>query len=109
MFKSQSGDLSLVDAVKELVDNAIDNWTRATNRNTPATIRINVDGGTTYVWDDTGGVPSDEVQALFAPGESREEPPEWSIGGYALGAKKAISRLGGLGENTFDTALIPPD
>ena len=106
MFKSQSGDLSLIDAVKELVDNAIDNWTRATNRNTPATIRINVDGGTTYVWDDTGGVPSDEVQALFAPGESREEPPEWSIGGYALGAKKAISRLGGLGEGTFDIAHI---
>lgn len=106
MFKSQSGDLSLIDAVKELVDNAIDNWTRATNRNAPATIRIDVDGGTTYVWDDTGGVPSDEVQALFAPGESREEPPEWSIGGYALGAKKAISRLGGLGEGTFDITHI---
>jgi hypothetical protein len=106
MFKSQSGDLSLIDAVKELVDNSIDNWTRVTKRDEPATIRIDVEGSTTRVWDDTGGVPSNEIQALFAPGISRDDPPEWSIGGYALGAKKAISRLGGLGEGTFDIAHI---
>jgi hypothetical protein len=106
MFKSQSGDLSLIDAVKELVDNAIDNWTRTTDRDENATVRIDIDESTTRVWDNTGGVPSDEIQALFAPGEAREEPPEWSIGGYALGAKKAISRLGGLGEGAFNLAHI---
>lgn len=105
MFKSQSEDLSLIDAVKELVDNAIDNWTR-TERDKAATVCIDIDGSTTRVWDNTGGVPSDEIQALFAFGEAREEPPEWSIGGYALGAKKAISRLGGLGEGTFNLAHI---
>lgn len=106
MFKSQSEDLSLIDAVKELVDNAIDNWTRTTERDKAATVRIDIDESTTRVWDNTGGVPSEEIQALFAPGEAREEPPEWSIGGYALGAKKAISRLGGLGEGTFNLAHI---
>ena len=112
IFKSLSEDLSLIDSLKELVDNAIDNWTRTTNRDQPATVQIDISEGNTRVWDNTGGVPSDEIQALFKQGASRSNPPEWSIGGYALGAKKAISRLGGLGEGTFDRAQIksrPPE
>lgn len=106
MFKSQSGDLSLVDAVRELIDNAIDNWSRTSDREETAVVRVDAEAGTTYVRDNTGGVPSSEMQALFAPGETRDKTPEWSIGGYALGAKKAISRLGGLGEGTFESARI---
>lgn len=106
MFKSQSQDLFKQDAVKELIDNAIDNWGRITDRTEPAKVDIDIEPKKIRVKDNTGGIPDEKIEKVFSQGETLKNTPEWSIGGYALGAKKAITKLGGLGEGAFDEAKI---
>jgi len=106
IFEAWAKDLSIESAVKELVDNAIDNWTRISERDNNVEISIECKSGTVTVSDNTGGISQEDISVLFRPGGAIESPSGWSIGGYALGAKKAIPRLGGLHRNDFNYAEI---
>lgn len=94
IYRSAAVDVTYVDAVEELVDNAIDNWTRVSRRTENVTIQIEVDGTKTIVRDDTGGLGEDQIHLLFALGETFQDEVPQSIGAYGIGAKKAIVRLG---------------
>jgi hypothetical protein len=94
IYRSAAVDVSYVEAIKELVDNAVDNWARVSRRTDDVTIKIEAEGSRTIVTDDTGGLGPSQISALFALGEQLNEDVPGSIGAYGVGAKKAIVRLG---------------
>ncbi|AEH37525.1 ATP-binding protein [Halopiger xanaduensis] len=99
-YQAVKSDVTPVSAFKELVDNALDNWRRVLDGLDPVTIEIEYhDGGPdgedeVVIRDDSGGVEEDDLQILFALGQSKKEDIAGSIGAYGIGAKKAILNLG---------------
>lgn len=95
-YKSLQSDVSPISAVKELIDNAIDNWRRVEQKNPDLHINIQYshDERTFRIQDDSGGVRDEEMAKVFALGASSKEKITQSIGSYGMGAKKAIIRLG---------------
>jgi hypothetical protein len=94
IYRSAAVDVTYVDAIEEMVDNAIDNWTRMSRRTEDVTVEIEADGERTVVRDDTGGLGENQIHLLFALGETFQSEVPQSIGAYGIGAKKAIVRLG---------------
>jgi hypothetical protein len=94
IYRSAAVDVDYVEAVKELVDNAIDNWARVSRRTDDVVIEIEAKDGRTVVEDDSGGLDADEIKVLFALGETLKQNTPNTIGAYGVGAKKAIVRLG---------------
>ncbi|MFB6200182.1 MAG: protein NO VEIN domain-containing protein [Candidatus Nanohaloarchaea archaeon] len=102
LFLGISRDLNYIEAVKELIDNSIDNWTRRTSRSDDVKIEIECDDGKTIIRDNTGGISRDDINSVIAPGENAEEISKWSIGGFSLGAKRAIPKLADYDEDVGD-------
>jgi hypothetical protein len=94
IYRSAAVDVTYIDAVEELVDNAIDNWTRVSRRTDDIDVEIEAAEGRTVVRDNTGGLGEDQIHLLFALGETFQREVPGSIGAYGVGAKKAIVRLG---------------
>ena len=99
-YQAVKSDVTPVSAFKELIDNALDNWRRVLDGLDPVTIEIEYqDGGPDsedeiVIRDDSGGVEEDDLQILFALGQSKKTEIAGSIGAYGVGAKKAIVNLG---------------
>jgi|GEM_PF-2717137 len=95
-YRSLQSDVSPIAAVKELVDNALDNWRSEEHDSGSVTIDISIDevNDQIRVRDDSGGVAEDNIENLFALGESSVNDVSQPIGAYGMGAKKAIVRLG---------------
>lgn len=84
-------------AVKELIDNVLDNARRQGRGTVTVKVRhqIDEDGDPSFiVEDDSGGLPRDELSMLFALGESEKDDITGSIGAFGIGAKKALMCLG---------------
>lgn len=94
IYRSAAVDVSPVDAIEELVDNALDNWMRTSQRVDDIEINIEAEGGFTRVTDDTGGLSRGRIKHLFALGKTFQHEVDGAIGAYGIGAKKAIVRLG---------------
>lgn len=95
-LRSLKSDVTPIAAVKELVDNVIDNWRRLDNEGTDVTINIEIDfdNETFRISDDSGGLSEENVKLIFALGDTIKEEIDFPIGTYGMGAKKAILRLG---------------
>lgn len=99
-YRAVKSDVTPVSAFKELIDNALDNWQRVSEKVDDIDIDIihrerNENGNEELVIrDNTGGVEEDEVSMLFALGQSQKDAINGSIGAYGIGAKKAIINLG---------------
>ncbi len=97
VYDSLKSDVSPIDAIKELVDNALDNWKRgAKSESSEAKIEIecDFDNSLLNIKDDTGGISDSRIVDLFALGQSGVSDVQRPIGAYGMGAKKAIVRLG---------------
>jgi len=99
-YQAVKSDVTPVSAFNELVDNALDNWRRVLDGLDPVAIEIEYhDGGPDdedeiIIRDDSGGVEEDDLDILFALGQSKKADIAGSIGAYGVGAKKAIVNLG---------------
>lgn len=93
-------DLNRAEALLELIDNSIDVWTRRRAKypsETAPRLQIYIDlekesDILTYE-DNAGGVPEDKLENLVVPGYSDTADPEFTIGSYRTGGKKAIFKL----------------
>ena len=101
IYESLASDLSLLEAIEELIDNAIDNWTLRTERNEDLQINIECDGNSTVARDNSGGIEPEELESVFGVGKTLSDSAQWSIGAYGLGSKKAIARIGELNSGRF--------
>lgn len=95
MFWSIISDYDLQTGLCELIDNAIDLWT-SSDRNKPLTISVSldVDRQLISVYDNSGGVPKQDLRLLIAPGGSRNDPNAEIIGIFGVGGKRAGIALG---------------
>lgn len=95
-------DISLVDAILDLIDNCLDGALRAAKGKQPDyskhTVSIELNANRFLISDDCGGIPRD-VAKNYAfkmgrePGDSRDSESE-TIGMYGVGMKRAIFKMG---------------
>lgn len=95
-YRSIQSDVSPIGAIKELIDNAIDNWERVHDRRSDLEIKITFDPSKDVfeIEDNSGGLEEDQIGKLFSLGESTKDEIDTPIGAYGVGAKKAIVKLG---------------
>ncbi|WP_455270903.1 ATP-binding protein [Rhizobium herbae] len=94
MFMSIIADYDLSKSICELVDNALDVWTR---KRRESSISINVilddEARTIQVIDNAGGVPPEELRNIVGPGQSGSSPTDETIGIFGVGTKRAVVAL----------------
>lgn len=101
VYQAVKSDVTPLSAIKELIDNALDNWERISAKTQPLRVDVEYldDSEELVIRDDSGGVEPDDISILFALGASKKAAIPGAIGSYGIGAKKAIVNLG-------DEALI---
>jgi hypothetical protein len=95
-------DISLADAILDLIDNCLDGALRIAGKKIPNyakhSIKINLSGESFSIEDDCGGIPR-EVAIKYAfkmgrePDDERDADAE-TIGMYGVGMKRAIFKMG---------------
>lgn len=85
-------DLTLGDALCELIDNSIDRCVLLGHEEVSLNIRIHLDYELRkgFYYDNAGGMAKDSVFRVFIPGETSSAPTRAKIGSFGFGAKKAI-------------------
>jgi len=94
IFYSIIADYNLSRAVCELVDNALDQWTKS-GRKADLTVEMDFDLGqqTIRVVDNAGGVLKDDLEILVGPGLTTNAPEDTTIGIFGVGTKRAVVAL----------------
>ena len=94
IFYSIIADYNLNRAVCELIDNAIDQWTKK-NRGSRLNVNLRFDLSqqTVRITDDAGGVAKDGLEILVGPGLTSNKPEEPTIGLFGVGTKRAVVAL----------------
>lgn len=94
MYWSIISDYSLETALAELIDNAIDNWSKAGRRSELVVeLTLNSEDQSIVVDDNAGGVPELDHPQLISPGLSSNDPSGISIGVFGVGSKRAVVAL----------------
>ncbi|WP_414898447.1 ATP-binding protein [Rhodovulum sp. YEN HP10] len=95
LFLSIIADYDLTTSVSELIDNALDHW-MVSGKRQPLSVKlfINTDRQSIRISDNAGGVPSDSLELLVAPGASRGNVTQDLIGNFGVGGKRAGIALG---------------
>ncbi len=85
-------DLTLADALCELVDNSIDRcgFARPSGFELRVVIQLDHEVHKGCYYDNAGGMERDSVFQVFIPGETTSAPDRLKIGSFGFGAKKAI-------------------
>jgi len=94
MYWSIISDYDLETALAELIDNAIDNWSKL-GRKDELVVELTVNGEdqSIIVTDNAGGVPELDHEQLISPGQSSNDPSGVSIGVFGVGSKRAVVAL----------------
>ena len=94
VFLSIIADYDLERSICELVDNALDVWTRA-GRKRQLEIRIDLDSTqqTIRVEDNAGGLPQSDLSYVVAPGQTGLSGDDTTIGIFGVGTKRAVVAL----------------
>jgi len=89
IYRSIIADYSLNAGLCELVDNAIDVWSR-TDKKKPVVIQIDADIAqqTISLTDNAGGVGRNDLEYLVKPGASSTDQSSHSIGVFGVGCKR---------------------
>lgn len=95
-------DISLADAILDLIDNCLDGALRIAGKKSPSyskhTIKIDLSGNSFVIEDDCGGIPRN-IAKNYAfkmgrePDDDRDAETE-TIGMYGVGMKRAIFKMG---------------
>src|SRR5260221_204570 len=94
IYSSIIADYSLRTGICELVDNAIDQWTRDGRSGSLAIkVAIELDQQSIRVEDDSGGLEKAELNLLVTPGGGAGTGGEESIGIFGVGTRRAVVAL----------------
>ncbi|MDF1801740.1 ATP-binding protein [Thalassovita sp.] len=95
LFLSIIADYDLTTSLSELIDNALDHW-MFSGRRQPLSVKlvVNTDRQSIRISDSAGGVRSDSLELLVAPGASRGNVTQELIGNFGVGGKRAGIALG---------------
>lgn len=95
MFWSIISDYGLKTGICELIDNALDLWMSGGKRRPlEIDVGLNTRQQIITVKDNSGGLKQDELLLLIAPGGSKNDPDDATIGIFGVGGKRAGIALG---------------
>jgi len=95
LYWSIISDYELLTGICELIDNAIDLWTRGgRKRKLQVSVHVDPDQQALRIQDNAGGVPENQLGLLVTPGGSLNDPLGRSIGIFGVGSKRACVALG---------------
>ncbi len=94
IFLSIIADYDLYKGISELIDNAIDMWSKNSNQN-KLDIEISLDKNqqAIKVVDNAGGIKKSDLRAIVSPGTTLNLPSEQTIGIFGVGTKRAAVAL----------------
>lgn len=94
IFLSIISDYDLKQAVCELIDNTLDNWTKNGRKHKLAiNISLDLDQQTICVEDNSGGIAKDELKFVVGPGQTGNSAEDPVIGIFGVGTKRAVVAL----------------
>lgn len=87
-------DYNLISSICELIDNAIDIWSKNNSSNN-LLLNINFDDfqKSIVISDNAGGVKEKELEILISPGATSNRPDDLTIGIFGVGTKRAVIAL----------------
>lgn len=95
MFWSIISDYDLKTGICELVDNALDLWTKSGRKKSlQIAVELSVSRQLISVFDNAGGVKRENLDLLISPGGSTNDPAATIIGIFGVGSKRASIALG---------------
>ena len=94
LYLSIIADYDINKSICELVDNAIDVWTK-NGKTKKVNIRINLEKTqqTIKIEDNAGGLKNDELVYVVGPGQTGTNPEDETIGIFGVGTKRAVVAL----------------
>ena len=94
LFLSIIADYDLNRSICELIDNALDVWTRGGKKGT-VSVNVILDPvqQTIRVEDDAGGLQRSELRYIVGPGQTGTSPTDETIGIFGVGTKRAVVAL----------------
>lgn len=94
LFLSIIADYDLNKSICELVDNALDVWSKdGRKQNIKIDIQLNERQQTISVEDNAGGLPESELRYIIGPGLSGNAATDDTIGIFGVGTKRAVVAL----------------
>lgn len=94
LFLSIIADYDLNRSICELVDNAIDHWTRSGKKGKlNISIEPELSQQTITISDNGGGIIRDEIPYIVGPGQTSNKPQDEIIGIFGVGSKRAVVAL----------------
>lgn len=94
LYWSIISDYSITTGLCELIDNALDLWMKKKPR--PALhigLTLDAERQLIEIKDDAGGVREEDLRMLIAPGASKNDPYEETVGVFGVGSKRAVVAL----------------
>jgi len=94
LFLSIIADYDLAKSLCELIDNALDVWTRnGKKRQLHMVVKLDERQQTICVEDDAGGLREEELPYIVSPGQTGTAPSDQTIGIFGVGTKRAVVAL----------------
>ncbi len=94
MYWSIISDYSLETALAELIDNALDNWSKLGRKaELLVELNLNQEEQSIIITDNSGGVAEEDHEELISPGLSTNKPEDATIGVFGVGSKRAVVAL----------------
>lgn len=93
IFLSIISEYDLKRAICELIDNAIDLWSKLKRTDLEIKIFVDTRQQTISIEDNAGGIEEDKLDHIVSPGKSTNDIHEEVIGYFGVGSKRAVVAL----------------
>jgi len=93
LFLSIISEYDLKRSVCELIDNAIDLWTRTKREDLVVQIELDVRQQSISIFDNAGGLEEEKLDHIISPGKTSNDISDDVIGYFGVGSKRAVIAL----------------
>lgn len=93
IFLSIISEYDLKRSVCELIDNAIDLWSKTKKRDLEIIIKADIQQQTISIMDNAGGIEEQKLDHIVSPGKTTNDISDDVIGYFGVGSKRAVVAL----------------
>ncbi len=94
IFRSIIADYDILLGICELIDNAIDIWTKGgANKSLNIKVLLDEQQQKITITDNAGGIKKEDIVLFISPGRTGNTATEESIGIFGVGSKRAVVAL----------------
>lgn len=93
IFLSIISEYDLKRSICELIDNAIDLWTRTKREDLVVKIELDIRQQSMSIFDNAGGLEEEKLDHIISPGKTSNDISDDVIGYFGVGSKRAVVAL----------------